>query len=120
MKGKHVEKYTEWTCYELTRVQEVGVLVAESFVRQEVVSISVERKERHHVVAIIVTNRGIGTWVDGPRRLMGPEPALKDAREEKQILSILNFCTFPSLLQFFLFLYQEMTDNKWECAILQH
>lgn len=31
-----------------------------------------------------MANWGIGKWIGGPERLVGPEPALKDAVEEKQ------------------------------------
>lgn len=68
----------------LTRVQQVGILKSQNLVGKEVVSVSVERQEGHHVVTIIVANGGIGTWVVGPERLVGPEPALEDAGEEKE------------------------------------
>lgn len=35
-------------------------------------------------MSIIVANGGIGTWVVGPGRLVGSEPALKDAGEERK------------------------------------
>lgn len=84
MNRKPAENNNQWhqTCHELTGVQQVGVLVSQSFVGQEVVTISIERKKGHHVVAVIVAYGGIGTWVDGPRRLMSSEPALKDTRRE--------------------------------------
>lgn len=62
----------------LTRVQQVGIFISKNFIGQEVVSVSIERHEWHHVVTIIVANRGIGTGVAGPGRLVGPKPALKD------------------------------------------
>lgn len=66
-------------CFILTRVQQVRILIAQGLVGQEIVSVSIERQERHHVVTIIVANGGIGTWVAGPGRLVGSEPAFKDA-----------------------------------------
>lgn len=68
----------------LTRVQQVGILKSHSLAGQEVVSVSVERQEGHHVVTVIVANGGVGTWVVGPERLVGSEPALEDAGEEKE------------------------------------
>ena len=67
----------------LTRVQQVGVLKSQNLVSKEVVSVSVERQEGHHVVTVIVADGGIGSWVVGAERLVGPEPALEDAGEEK-------------------------------------
>lgn len=69
----------------LTRVQQVGILVSQSLVSQEVVPIFVEGKERHHVVAIIVANRSIGLWVARSGRLVGPEPAFVDTAKNKTI-----------------------------------
>lgn len=63
----------------VTRIQQVGIFISKSFAGQEVVSISVERHERHHVVPIIMADGGISTWVACPGRLVSPEPALVDA-----------------------------------------
>lgn len=68
-------------CSVLTRVQQVCILISQNLVGQEIVSISIERQEGHHVETIIVANGGIGTWVAGPGRLVGSEPALEDAAE---------------------------------------
>lgn len=64
-----------------TRIQQVGIVISQSLVGQEVVAVSVERHEGHHVVTIVVANRGIGTWVAAPGRLVSPEPALIDAAD---------------------------------------
>lgn len=63
----------------LTRIQQVSVFITKSLVGQEVVAISVERHEWHHVVSVVVANGGVGTWVAAPGRLVSPEPALIDA-----------------------------------------
>lgn len=63
----------------LTRVQQVRILIAQNLVGQEILSIPVERQERHHVVPIIVAYGGIGSWVAGPGWLVCSEPTLKDA-----------------------------------------
>lgn len=68
----------------LTGVQQVGVLVSQNLVGQEVVSVSVEGEERHHVVAIVVANGSVGSWVAGSWRLVGPEPALVDTEKNSK------------------------------------
>lgn len=68
----------------MTWIQQVGVFISKSLVGQEIISISVQRQEGNHVIAIVVANRGVVAWVAGSRRLVGPEPALIDANEEKK------------------------------------
>lgn len=63
----------------LTRIQQVGIFITKSLVGQEVVAVSVERHEWHHVVSVVVADGGIGTWVAALGRLVSPEPALIDA-----------------------------------------
>lgn len=63
----------------LTRIQQVSIFITKSLVGQEVVAVSVERHEWHHVVSVVVANGGVGTWVAAPGRLVSPEPALIDA-----------------------------------------
>lgn len=79
-------RWLGWIC-ELTRIQQVRVIVSQSFVGQKVVPVPVERQEGHHVVAIVVADGGVGARVAAPGGLVSPEPALVDAggrREEDE------------------------------------
>lgn len=82
--GQQIITISKNPCFVLTWVQQVGILVSQSLVGQEVVSISVEGKERHHVVAVVVANGSIGLWVASSGRLVGPEPAFVDTAKKKK------------------------------------
>lgn len=100
-------------CFVLTWVQQVGILVSQSLVGQEVVSISVEGKERHHVVAVVVANGSIGLWVASSGRLVGPEPAFVDtAKKKKRKQKILNMNVKYCLYDFIHFFLPVSHPNK--------
>lgn len=75
----------------LTWVQQVGILISQSLVGEEVVSVSVEGEEWHHVVAVVVANGSVGLWVAGARRLVGPEPALVDTEGKERNIKLIEY-----------------------------
>lgn len=77
----HVADTVIFGCSTLTGVQQIGVFVAQNFVGQEIVSVSIEGQKWHHVVTVVVADGGIGSRVGAPDRLMGPEPSLKNTVE---------------------------------------
>lgn len=81
----------EKSCSVLTRVQQVGILISQSLVGEEVVSVSVEGEEWHHVVAVVVANGSVGLWVAGARRLVGPEPALVDTEGKERNIKLIEY-----------------------------
>ena len=62
----------------LTRVHQIGVFISQNLVGHEVVPVPVERQEGHHVVAVVVSDGGVGSGVEGAGGCVGPQPALKD------------------------------------------
>ena len=61
-----------------TRVQQIGIFISQNLVGHKVVPVPVERQEGHHVVAVVVSDGGVGSGVVGARGCVGPQPALKD------------------------------------------